>query len=138
MDTLTLLVLMAGVAAVIGFILGVSDFGKSLPGIVFAVCVVGVSILVVLELGKLILGTPAELKDGIYQIRVVALLQPKAPAQADVGVLVLKEEGKKSPQYPPRFCKIPENLFAVKAPKVGDVLTIELRQSPAKRELVIK
>ncbi len=83
-------------------------------------------------------GNPAELKDGVYEVRVVAV--PKAPGQ-DFGVLVLKEEGK-APKHPLKYYQIPAGLFVAvaKIPKVGDELTIEIRpiKSPAHRELVIK
>ncbi len=84
------------------------------------------------------LGNPTELRDGIYEIRIVVI--PQAPEQKDVGVLVLKKEGK-TPVYPPEYYVVPADLFSLfsdKLPKVGDELTIEIRQSPAKRYLVIK
>jgi len=135
MEGLLVLLILGGLGLAVCFFLMGTLFKERKVEMGFLMGIIG--IIAATIVGNMVLNkfnNPNELKDGIYQIRVVAV------SQEDVGVIALKEQSKTDPTDLPRYYKIPTNLFAGNVPKIGTTMTIEIRQVKPilYRELIIK
>ncbi len=150
---ITTWLILGGLALVVCFFLGGACFTKkgdiALGAFMMVLGIVGYSSVAAHVVGMV--NAIPELKDGTYQIRLVAIPQD---LQKDFGVLVLREEGKFDLENLPRYYKIPEILFCSAfsiasdearlhpsfLPKIGTIMTITIQSvKPVPyRELVIK